>query len=146
MTAGVFISRPAALSPAQRDLYERWCGALSTWRLELHTLERSDYTDDPWTVLADRISMVHGIVAFGFRGVSGHASPWMQIEAGMAIANGLCVLALPERGVHDGVFDETTWGAHVVGRQLCDRVDDGLVAEFVTMVRRGVRRHARRPA
>ena len=136
MIASVFVSRPAALSSRQQETYRAWCAALASWELELRTLERSQYTNDPWTALTEQIGSVDGVVVFGFRQPSGRVSPWMQIEAALGIAAGLCVLALPEPVVDGGVFDPMTWGGHVIGRQLCDGPDDACVAEFATIVKR----------
>jgi hypothetical protein len=43
------------------------------------------------------------------------SSPWVQIEAGMAIASNKPVLAVPECGVSEGVFAPENWTANVFG-------------------------------
>jgi hypothetical protein len=60
-------------------------------------------------------------------------SPWIHIEAGLAISTGLPVLALAERGIADGVFDPMTWGGQVVGGQLSDLAAH-LLLDFVVAV------------
>jgi hypothetical protein len=42
-------------------------------------------------------------------------SPWMHVEAGMAIASNKPVLAAPERGVTEGVFAQHNWTENVFG-------------------------------
>jgi hypothetical protein len=45
-------------------------------------------------------------------------SPWMHVEAGMAIASNKPVLAAPERGVTEGVFAQHNWIANVFGSDV----------------------------
>jgi hypothetical protein len=166
--SGVFVSRPSALSRSQRSTFDRWCSALVERGLALRALSRSEYSPDPWRLLRERLGAVRGMVVFGFRqlhvveGVlspdtgearpapSALASPWTQIEAGLALSAGLPVLALAERGIADGVFDPTTWGTQVVGHELSDGPTAWVLDGFCTALhgRAVVRshRHAARSA
>jgi hypothetical protein len=145
----VFLSRPSALSAHRRAVFESWCAALADRGLELRTLAREEYTPDPWAPLQARIRAAQAVVAFGFRHVevtrgvrapataeataapAALASPWVQIEAGLALAAGRRVLALAEPGVTDGVFDPATWGSQVVGGDLTDEPDGARLDELL---------------
>jgi hypothetical protein len=124
VSPAVFISRQAVLSRTQRATFRAWTSALACRAAVLRALPRDEYRSDPWPLLLERLGAVHGVVVFGFC----PASPWTQIEAGLAIALGLPVLALPERGVSEGVFDPTTWGPQLMGHDLAD-VPDAVVLD-----------------
>ena len=85
-----------------------------------------------------RLRAAEGVVVFGFRhgGAAGavRASPWTQIEAGLAIAADLPVLVLAEHGVGEGVFDPTTWGERVLGHPLTDLPSADVLDPFVSAV------------
>lgn len=152
MSRVVFVSRPAALSPGQRLTLGTWYRALARRGLELRTLSRNDYMRDPWAVLRQLLRAVQGAAVFGFRQIhisqgvlcSGTdeqraaphalASPWTQIEAGLAISADLPVLVLAERGISEGVFDPTTWGTQVIGGDLTDVSTHRALDAFTTAV------------
>ena len=63
-------------------------------------------------------------------------SAWTQLEAGLAIAAGLPVLALAEPGIHEGVFDPTTWGYRIIGHELSNRPSDAVLDMFLMAISR----------
>jgi hypothetical protein len=152
MNLAVFVSRPAALSQSQRSTLQSWYSTLASRGLELRTLSRDNYASDPWPLLRDRLGAVQGAVIFGFRQIDvvqgvlrpgtdeqrrapeALASPWTQIEAGIAISAGLPVLALAQRGVSEGVFDPTTWGTRVFGQDLGDSPALHVVDRFLNAI------------
>ena len=99
-------------------------------------MPRREYVRDPFRLLRSELRAANGAVIFGFRhmqrlhGVtcaltdeervvpSALASPWMHIEAGLALSIGLPVLALAEPGVSEGIFDPAAWGDQVIGDTL----------------------------
>jgi hypothetical protein len=153
LNPAVFVSRPGVLTRRQRSTFRSWCRALARRGLELRTLSRDEYGRDPWTLLRERLRAVQGAAVFGFRQIdisrgvlcSGTdeqraaphalASPWTQIEAGLAISSDLPVLALAERGISEGVFDPTTWGTQVIGGDLTDVPTPRALDAFLTAVR-----------
>jgi len=64
-------------------------------------------------------------------------SPWMQIEAGMAIVSGIPVLVAPEAGVCEGVFARENWIGNVFGTSA-DEVDSAEVDAWASAVTAGV--------
>lgn len=161
MSQAVFVSRPVALSRTQRSTFRSWYLALVRRGLELRMLSRDEYASDPWALLREHLRAVQGAAVFGFRhtnilqGVlcSGTdeqrpaphalASPWTQIEAGLAISAGLPVLALAERGISEGVFDPMTWGTQVIGHDLCDVPTRRAVDAFIIAVQRRAQKRSR---
>jgi hypothetical protein len=141
------------MSQSQRSTLQCWYSTLASRGLELRTLSRDDYARDPWALLRNRLGAVQGAVVFGFRQIdvlqgvvrSGTdeqrqapealASPWTQIEAGIAIAAGLPVLALAQRGISEGVFDPTTWGTWVFGQDLGEGPAPHAVDRFINAIR-----------
>lgn len=121
----IFLSRPGTLNDQQSLLVATFKAALETEGMILETLERADYPRSGMlSEVRKRIKGCAGAVILGFRqlevskGVwrSGTpeerevagvrvATPWSQIEAGMAAMNGLPVLLVRESGVVDGIFD-----------------------------------------
>lgn len=163
MITSVFVSRPASLTRRQRATFHSWCSALVRGGLLLRTLPRAEYTRDPWRLLRGRLQTVHGAVVFGFRQIDiltgfvspgtddersapeAIASPWVQIEAGLAISTGVPVLALAETGIADGVFDPMTWGNQVVGGDLSDGAARLLLANFIRAVQVHEQSHLHQP-
>ena len=131
MTPAVFLSRPSDLSPRQRVTYRSWCSALADRGLAFEILPRAEYTSDPWATLHDRLRTVQGMVVFGFRHRGEpRSSPWMQVEAALAVAAGLPVLVLAERSVAEGVFDRSTWCDPVLGADLSEVPDHRALDEL----------------
>jgi hypothetical protein len=132
----VFLSRPAILSPAQERLGQCWVAALEAASLHVERLQRTSYEHDTWTQLRTTLQRVDGVIVLGFRQLSVNGgqsredtaeelaqvttwtSPWMQIEAGMALMHGLPVMAVPERGVAEGIFDRDRWTGQLFGTEL----------------------------
>jgi hypothetical protein len=132
----VFISAPAMLSPLQEQAFRRWCNALAAASLRGARILRSDYHPDSWAQLRSVLDRVDGVVVFGFRQLwyegatwrggtaeedvvtTAWTSPWMQIEAGMALMRDLPVLVIPEAGVADGVFEPSRWTGLLFGVEM----------------------------
>jgi hypothetical protein len=136
LNPSVFVSRPAVLSAAQEQLCRRWTDALRGEPLNTVHIPRSAYRSDSWAQLRDVLSQVDGVVILGVRQLSARSavwrastgeeqtlttswtSPWMQIEAGMALMRDLPVLVVPEAGVAEGVFDRSRWHGSLFGIDL----------------------------
>lgn len=153
MRNSVFLSCPAILNAKQRSIFSAWHAALVRRDVEPRILVRTDYGLDPWVALQDHLRHVGGVAIFGFRqleiraGVFSGAevervlplavtSAWTQLEAGLAIAAGLPVLALAEPGIHEGVFDPTTWGYRIIGHELSNRPSDAVLDMFLMAISR----------
>lgn len=127
MTARVFLCEPSALTPGQRAVSDRWHERVFELGLDVDQLRVGSYEDDPWPGLLRRVTAADGVLVLGFRQLVVHAgtwrqgtevegdvraawtSPWLQVEAGMALAAGVPVLVAPEPGVAEGVFAPSTW-------------------------------------
>ena len=101
--------------------------------METFTIERSQYTSVPWQQLRDAVASAHGVVVCGFgqlHVIAGawrpgtdearhahewYATPWNQIEAGLAIMARVPVLVTADGEVTDGVFSADVWGDCVFG-------------------------------
>ncbi len=136
MNASVFLSRPAVLSAGQEQASRRWTDAVLAASCHIARIRRADYQPDSWTQLRDVLSEVDGFVVFGFRQLSTQSgtwradtdeqatitaawsSPWMQIEAGMALMRDLPVLVIPEVGVSEGVFEPRRWTGLLFGVEM----------------------------
>ncbi|MGI5438867.1 hypothetical protein ACQEV4_16045 [Streptomyces shenzhenensis] len=132
----VFLGAPSILTPGQQTILERWVGWLERQPFQVVRLGRDGHGDDPWHTLSRLLAQVDGIVLLGFRQL--HAldavwrpdtgeesrsarwwtSPWLQLEAGMAVALSLPVLVAPEDDVAEGVFQPETWNGQVRGTRL----------------------------
>jgi hypothetical protein len=160
LSAQILICAPSVRTDPQQATYEVWRQSLETRGFQLRALRREHYADSPWVLLVDLMAEVDGVVLLGFHqmeisaGVwrsgtaemaAGNAvwtSPWMQLEAGMAIAFDLPVLAVPERGVAEGVFAPQNWIDRVFGCAAND--PRSLVVErWASAVRRGGQRRPR---
>jgi hypothetical protein len=123
MSPRIFMSRPTALSRQQEETFQAWSASLDELGFQLQQLQRQHYSDQPWDQLRHILADADGIAAFGFRQgspVAGetrsmHTSPWIHIEAVMAITTSKPVLALPEPGIEDGIFDSSTWSGCLHG-------------------------------
>jgi hypothetical protein len=118
------MSRPTVLSRQQEETFQAWSTSLAELGFQLQRLQRQNYSDQPWNQLWHILAHVDGIAAFGFwqdSAESGaltrsmHTSPWTHIEAAMAIAASTPVLALPELGIEDGIFDPSVWSGYLHG-------------------------------
>ena len=133
MTAVTLVCAPSVRSESQQVLYDEWCNFLGFHGFLVEALGRADYATDPWGQLTGLMNHVDGVVVLGFRQMEIRdglwrsetseiatvsavwTSPWMHIEAGMAIASGKPVLVAPEAGVSEGVFAPQNWTANVFG-------------------------------
>jgi hypothetical protein len=129
----VFVSRPTVLTSSQAAEHQRWLRSLAAVGFDAIALQRGDYGPLPWDQLRDAIGGAHGGLVLGFRQMwveSGcsrprtseaapaadwYATPWNQLEAGLAIMAGVPVLVAPEAGVVDGVFARDVWTGNVRG-------------------------------
>lgn len=120
----VFASRPSALSLDQEYVFNQWHRTLLECGFRVERLLRCQYNADPWEQLKRLLMRADGVLVLGFRQPAGpdtcrqhgtRTSPWLQIEAGMAIMVGLPVLAVPEDNVGDGVFAPATWRGNLSG-------------------------------
>ena len=127
MTPTVFLCEPSGLAAAQRLMSDHWHERLFGLGYDVEQLRDADYELDPWPGLKSRMRAAHGVVVLGFRQLYVSAgtwrlgaelekdmtgtwsSPWLQVEVGLAVAEGLPLLVVPESGVCEGVFAPETW-------------------------------------
>jgi hypothetical protein len=132
----VFLGAPAVLTEQQQARLDPWLRWLEDQGLAVVRLRRGDYGGDPWPGLWALLAQADGVVLAGFRqldattatwrpGTSEAAhpagwwsSPWLQLEAGIALGLGLPVLALADEGVREGIFDPAAWAGPVHGASL----------------------------
>jgi hypothetical protein len=132
----VFLGAPAVLAARQQKYVEQWLGWLKNHAVEVIRLQRDGYSQDPWSALMRLLSQTDGTILLGFRQLDARAaiwrprspeevdgagwwtSPWLQLEAGMAIAAGHPVLVASESGVGEGIFEPAAWGGQVYGAPL----------------------------
>jgi hypothetical protein len=140
----VFLGVPAVLAASQQEHVEQWLGWLDNHAVEVVRLPRDGYSKDPWSALMRLLSRTDGTILLGFRqldaqaatwrpcsseeadGVGWWTSPWLQLEAGMAIGIGHPLLVVPEDGVEEGVFKPTAWGGQVYGAALSSPGEAGV--------------------
>jgi hypothetical protein len=134
----VFLSQPAVRTPAQETRSQRCVELVTECGFRVETLARDGYALDPWRQLRRILAGVDGVVVLGLRQLdvtvgsrrpgtpeaavvdASWSSPWMHLEAGLAVAAGLPVLVLAEGEVGEGVFDRRTWIGQVRGARLGD--------------------------
>lgn len=132
----VFLGAPSTLTPEQQAQLERWVDWLERQSFQVVRLGRDGHGEDPWRTLTPLLSHVDGVVLLGFRqldaqgsvwrpatkeeapSASWWTSPWLQLEAGMAVALDLPVLVAPETDVTEGVFNPDVWQGRVTGAEL----------------------------
>ena len=128
MRPKIFLSRAATLSGLQEETFDAWSAHLVELEFQVDRLRRNRYSDVPWDKLRQILAQVDGVVAFGFsqatvdvEGQQGElsrsmrASPWIHIEAAMAIQAATPVLAVPESGITEGVFESAIWSGYLYG-------------------------------
>ena len=151
VSARVFVGIPAVITARQQPYLDQWLGWLADQALDVERLERGAYGRDPWLKLTELLSHVDGVALLGFRQLDARAaiwrpatseempaagwwtSPWLHLEAGIAVGLGLPVLAAPDDGVTEGVFSPDAWGGRVHGTAL--RTPDETRAEWLALVR-----------
>lgn len=151
MTPRVFLCEPSGLTPAQRLVSDRWHERLFGFGFDVDQLRSEGYASDPWPGLKQHIGAAHGVVVLGFRQLSvtsgtwrldtehetdmagSWSTPWLHIEAGLAIGAGLPVLVAPEPGVREGVFAPETWTDVVHGTSL-EAPDVDIVGQWARAV------------
>ena len=151
MTPRVFLCEPSGLTCAQRRISDQWHERLFGSGFDVDQLRREGYAPDPWPDLKGRIGAAHGVVVLGFRQLritagtwrldtehetdmtGSWSSPWLHIEAGLAISAGLPLLLVPESGVREGVFASETWTDGVNGTFM-EAPDVGIVAHWARAV------------
>lgn len=132
----VFLGAPSVLTAEQEPELERWVDWIEQQGSEVVRLSRDAYGGDPWRALTRLFCQVDGVLLLGFRQLDARnavwrpdtkeehpsggwwTTPWLHIEAGMAVALGLPVLVAPETDVADGVFHPDVWGTQVNGIAL----------------------------
>jgi hypothetical protein len=147
----VFVGLPAIITARQRPYLDRWLGWLADQALDVVRLERGAYGSDPWLRLRELLSRVDGVALLGFRQLDARAaiwrpatseevrapgwwtSPWLHVEAGIAVGLGLPVLAAPDDEVTEGVFSPDAWRGRVHGTALSS--PDETRAEWLELVR-----------
>ena len=136
MTPQVFVSRPAVLSREQKSSCHNWLRALTVLGFEAIALDRAAYDPVPWEQLRHTIRSADGALILGFRQLKvidgqwrpetdeaappAHwwATPWNEVEAGLAIMATIPVLVAAEEGIEEGVFSSDVWGSDVYGFSL----------------------------
>jgi hypothetical protein len=147
----VFISAPAIVTSEQRGVLFRWIKVLAVQGLDIVSLERRSYAQSPWEQLRGLMAQVDGVLVLGLpqleltmatwrpgtdeeTSVSGYwASPWMHLEAGMAIAAQLPLLVVSAKGVTEGVFSSKIWSGDVLGVDA-DATDSSTIGDFAVEV------------
>jgi hypothetical protein len=145
----IFLSTPATLTVAQEVVQERWAAWLFAAGLTVQRLYRRDYDRTPWARLGAMLQGADAVVVLGFgqlhvldgvwrpgtieeeRVVAcTKTSPWLQIEAAMAVMLGLPTLVAAERGVVEGVFHADSWTEPLFGASLEEGPAGPAVAEW----------------
>jgi hypothetical protein len=121
----VFLSRPNVLDPGSRQSMDLLRGLLEVQGMVSVELERGEYREcGVISEIRRRMTGCAGVVVFGFRqlevlegrlrpGTTAEervkdlhmATPWSQLEAGMAAMLGLPILLVCQPGVVGGIFD-----------------------------------------
>ncbi len=132
----IFLGAPSILTLDQQTKLEQWVVWLEGQSFQVIRLGRDGHGEDPWHTLPQLLSHVDGVVLLGFRQLDARnavwrpdtkeealssswwTSPWLQLEAGMAVALALPVLVASEVGVKEGVFDAEVWNGRVNGVEL----------------------------
>jgi hypothetical protein len=151
MSPRVFVGMPAIITARQQPYLDQWLGWLKDQALDVVQLERGAYGSDPWRGLTELLSRVDGVALLGFRQLDARAaiwrpatneearapgwwtSPWLHVEAGIAVGLGLPVLAAPDDEVTEGVFSPDAWSGGVFGTALSS--PDETRAEWLELVR-----------
>jgi hypothetical protein len=134
----VFLGVPSVLTARQAAHLEDWLLWLAARSVNVLRLQRENYSDNPWSIVCQTIAQASGILLLGFEQLDsrgslwrpntheeeavevGWSSPWLQLEAGIAVAFGIPVLAACEHGIREGAFDSRSWVAPVYGTSIAN--------------------------
>ena len=123
----VFVSRASTLTPPQREVEQLWLAGLAELGFTPRVLPRGDYARGSSTAIRQAIVRAHGALILGFRQIridraelrpgtseacelaGWIATPWNQVEGGLALMAGLPLLVVPEDGIAEGIFDSDAW-------------------------------------
>ncbi|MGX9854572.1 pentapeptide repeat-containing protein [Limimaricola variabilis] len=121
----IFLSRPSRMNERQDGYFRLVRKAVEARNLHVVELPREDYSPlGSLGAVVKAVNASHAMIAFGFGDYAIHhgayrqfdldgreirdehlASPWCQIEAGMALQKGIPLLVIAEPGVHEGIFE-----------------------------------------
>ncbi|WP_282025949.1 pentapeptide repeat-containing protein [Limimaricola cinnabarinus] len=121
----VFLSRPSRMNERQDGYFRLVRRAVEARNLHVVELPREDYSPlGSLGAVVKAVDASHAMIAFGFGDYTIHhgayrqfdldgreirdenlASPWCQIEAGMALQKGIPLLVVADPGVHEGIFE-----------------------------------------
>jgi hypothetical protein len=153
VTPRIFLCEPSGLDGPQRLMSDSWHERLFGLGMDIEQLRSTNYEADPWAVLLARMRAAHGVVVLGFRQLyvstgawrpgtqfetdmaGTWSSPWLQIEVGLAVAEGLPLLVAPEPGVFEGAFSPETWTGTLFGTPMANP-DTGVVDRWARSVGR----------
>ncbi len=125
----VFVSRASTLTPSQREVERTWLAGLGELGFTSLVLRRDDYAPGSSSAIRQVIARAHGALILGFRQIridrgelrpgtpeaqqlaGWIATPWNQVEGGLAIMASLPILVVPEDGVVEGIFDDGAWAS-----------------------------------
>lgn len=130
----MFLSRPAVLSGSQERESQRWTGAIEAagFVSSGYSAQATNQTLGPnYVTSLSRWMEPSSLVSANCRSTvcgartrpkrwprSPPGPPWLQIEAGMALMQGLPVLVAPERDVTEGVFEHRRWTGLLFGTEM----------------------------
>jgi len=152
VSSRVFLGVPTVLTARQQPYLEQWLGWLKDQNLDVVRLERGAYGQDPWRTLKGLLSQADGVVLLGFRQLDARTatwrphtkeethstdwwtSPWLHVEAGMAVMSGLPLLVAADEGVEEGVFNPKVRDNQVHGTALSSPGKVGM--EWLELVQR----------
>ena len=147
MTPRVFLCEPSGLTTTQRAVSDQWHERLFGLGFDVDQLRSDEYERDPWNVLLHRIGTSDGVLVLGFAQLVASAatwrpstdqeqqvaatwtSPWLHLEAGIALSAGLPLLVAPEPGVTEGVFACAVWTGVVRGTAV-ENPDVSVIADW----------------
>jgi hypothetical protein len=137
----VFVGRPSVLSVADECAAQAWQTTIAAAGMRPMRLTRQEYKDDPWSQLHHLTRDVDGMVILGFAAPSGTTSPWLQIEASIALMVGVPVLAVPGDATRvDGIFDPTVRNPRLYRGSRGNDAEDALSRGWTTAVTERFRR------
>jgi hypothetical protein len=129
----VFLSRPTAVTRAQKLFLAALDKAFAARRLQIHTVGTQDFTNKaPLLKILEVMAKCDGACILGLVQAKAERvevkpdtedartvedavfpTPWNQLEAGMAMARGLPLFVICERGVGGGIFDDGAGDVYV---------------------------------